>query len=169
VFSERVSSVARRDQLEAALDYCREGDVLIVTKLDRLARSMADLVAITSRVKAKGVALNILAMQLDTTTPTGKLMLQLMGCFAEFEREVMLERQREGVAKAKAEGKYKGRVPTAQRKSAEVVQLRGGSWVSLNQVLLVAICICFDEVGAESGERQKSARLGASSNTKARA
>ena len=72
---------------------------------------MADLVAITSRLKAKGVALNILAMQLDTTTPTGKLMLQLMGCFAEFERDVMLERQREGVAKAKAEGKYRGRVP----------------------------------------------------------
>jgi DNA invertase Pin-like site-specific DNA recombinase len=75
----------------------------------RLARSMADLVAITSRLKAKGIALNILAMQLDTTTPTGKLMLQLMGCFAEFERDVMLERQREGVARAKAEGKYRGR------------------------------------------------------------
>jgi DNA invertase Pin-like site-specific DNA recombinase len=125
VFSERVSSVARRDQLGAALDYCREGDVLVVTKLDRLARSMADLVAITSRVKAKGVGLNILAMQLDTTTPTGKLMLQLMGCFAEFERDLMLERQREGVARAKAEGKYRGRVPTAQRKAAEVIQLRG--------------------------------------------
>ncbi len=125
LFSERVSSVAKREQLEAALEYCREGDVLVVTKLDRLARSMADLVAITSRLKAKGVALNILAMQLDTTTPTGKLMLQLMGCFAEFERDVMLERQREGVAKAKAEGKYRGRVPTAQRKAAEVIQLRG--------------------------------------------
>ena len=73
LFSERVSSVAKREQLEAALEYCREGDVLVVTKLDRLARSMADLVAITSRLKAKGVALNILAMQLDTTTLTGKL------------------------------------------------------------------------------------------------
>ena len=125
LFSERVSSVAKREQLEAALEYCREGDVLVVTKLDRWARSMADLVAITSRLKAKGVALNILAMQLDTTTLTGKLMLQLMGCFAEFERDVMLERQREGVAKAKAEGKYKGRVPTAQGKFSQVVQLRG--------------------------------------------
>ena len=64
-------------------------------------------------------------MALDTSTPTGKLMLNLMGSFAEFEREIMLERQREGVAKAKAEGKYHGRVPTAQRKAAEVVQLRG--------------------------------------------
>ena len=125
VFTERVSSVAKRAQLEAAIEFCRDGDVLVVTKLDRLARSMADLVAITSRLKAKGVELQVLAMNLDTTTPTGKLMLNLMGSFAEFEREIMLERQREGVAKAKAEGKYKGRVPTAQRKAAEVIQLRG--------------------------------------------
>jgi DNA invertase Pin-like site-specific DNA recombinase len=125
LFSERVSSVAKRDQLEAALEFCREGDVLVITKLDRLARSMADLVGITGRLKVKGVELQVLAMNLDTSTPTGKLMLNLMGSFAEFEREIMLERQREGVAKAKAEGKYRGRVPTAQRKAAEVIQLRG--------------------------------------------
>jgi DNA invertase Pin-like site-specific DNA recombinase len=65
VFAERVSSVAKREQLEAALDFCREGDLLVVTKLDRLARSMADLVAITSKLKAKGVELQILA----TSTP----------------------------------------------------------------------------------------------------
>jgi DNA invertase Pin-like site-specific DNA recombinase len=124
VFSERVSSVAKREQLETALDFCRHGDVLVVTKLDRLARSMTDLVAITSKLKAKGVELQVLAMNLDTSTPTGKLMLNLMGSFAEFEREIMLERQREGVARAKAEGKYRGRIPTAQRKAAEVVQLR---------------------------------------------
>jgi DNA invertase Pin-like site-specific DNA recombinase len=124
VFSERVSSVAKREQLETALDFCRHGDVLVVTKLDRLARSMTDLVAITSKLKAKGVEFQVLAMALDTSTPTGKLMLNLMGSFAEFEREIMLERQREGVAKAKAEGKYRGRVPTAQRKEGEVVQLR---------------------------------------------
>jgi DNA invertase Pin-like site-specific DNA recombinase len=124
VFSERVSPVAKREQLEAALDFCREGDVLVATKLDRLARSMTDLVAITSNLKAKGVELQVLAMNLDTSTPTGKLMLNLMGSFAEFEREIMLERQRDGVAKAKAEGKYRGRVPTARRKATEVVQLR---------------------------------------------
>jgi DNA invertase Pin-like site-specific DNA recombinase len=124
VFSERLSSVAKREQLEQALEFCRDGDVLIVTKLDRLARSMADLVAITSRLSSKGIELRILAMQLDTATPTGKLMLNLMGSFAEFEREIMLERQREGVAKAKAAGKYKGRVPTARRQSAEVFKLR---------------------------------------------
>jgi DNA invertase Pin-like site-specific DNA recombinase len=69
-------------------------------KLDRLARSMADLIAITSKLKAKGVELQILAMNLDTSTPTGKLMLNLMGSFPEFEREIMLARQRGGVAKA---------------------------------------------------------------------
>jgi DNA invertase Pin-like site-specific DNA recombinase len=70
VFSERVSSVAKREQLETALDFCRHGDVLVVTKLDRLARSMTDLVAITSKLKAKGVELQVLAMALDTSTPT---------------------------------------------------------------------------------------------------
>ena len=124
VFSERVSSVAKRQQLEDALEFCRDGDLLVITKLDRLARSMADLVSLTSKIKAKGVELQILAMQLDTSTPTGKLMLNLMGSFAEFEREIMLERQREGVAKAKAAGKYKGRVPTARRQSAEVIRQR---------------------------------------------
>jgi DNA invertase Pin-like site-specific DNA recombinase len=115
---------ATRPQLEAALDWVREEDVLIVTKLDRLARSVADLVAITQTLKRKGVGLRILAMNLDTATPTGKLMVNLLGSIAEFERELMLERQREGIAKAKAEGKYQGRQPTARRKSADVLKMR---------------------------------------------
>jgi DNA invertase Pin-like site-specific DNA recombinase len=95
VFSERVSSVAKREQLEAALDYCHEGDLLVVTKLDRLARSMAHLVAVTSKLKAKAVELQVLTINLKTFTPTGKLILNLKGSFSEFEREIMLERQRE--------------------------------------------------------------------------
>ena len=90
--------------------------MLIVTKLDRLARSVADMVAITAALRKKGVGLRILAMNLDTSTPTGKLMVNLLGSIAEFERELMLERQREGIAKAKAEGKYAGRQPTARHK-----------------------------------------------------
>lgn len=124
LFSEQVSSVAKRDQLEAALDFAREGDVLVVTKLDRLARSVADLVKITERLKTKGVSLQILALNLDTSTPTGKLMINMLGSIAQFERELMLERQREGIAKAKGEGKYKGRAPTARARSAEVLALR---------------------------------------------
>lgn len=123
IFSERVSSVAQRDQLAAALEFVREGDTLVVTKLDRLCRSVADLVAITERLRFKGAALRILSMNLDTTTPTGKLMLNLLGSIAEFERELMLERQREGIEKARAEGRYKGRAPTARRLAPQVREL----------------------------------------------
>ncbi|WP_206340924.1 recombinase family protein [Marinicauda algicola] len=123
VFAEQVSSVAQRDQLEAALEFIREGDTLLVTRLDRLARSIRDLMEIVERVKAKGAALRILAMDLDTSSATGKLMLGILGSVAEFEREIMLERQREGIAKAKAAGKYKGRAPTARRKAPEVRKL----------------------------------------------
>lgn len=125
VFAEQISSIAHRDQLQEALDYIREGDVLVVTKLDRLARSMPDLLTIIARVESKGASLRILGMNLDTTTATGKLMLNVLGSVAEFERSMMLERQREGIAKAKAEGKYKGRFPTAQAKREEVLRLVG--------------------------------------------
>lgn len=125
IFQEELSSVAtKRPELDRCLDYAREGDTLIITKLDRLARSVADLVGLTARLRAKGVGLRILAMNLDTETPTGKLMLNLLGSIAEFERELMLERQREGIAKAKADGKYKGRAPTARRKAADVIRLK---------------------------------------------
>lgn len=127
VFSEQTSSVSKRDQLEAALDYLRDGDVLVVTKLDRLARSMRDLLNIVDRIEGRGAGMRILAMNLDTTTATGRLLLQMVGSIAEFERAIMLERQREGVAKAKAEGKYRGRAKTAQAKSKEVeAMLRAG-------------------------------------------
>src|SRR3954453_19258969 len=125
IFKEEMSSVAsKRHQLEAALEWVREGDKLVATKLDRLAQSVPDLVAITQALKRKKVELQILAMNLDTSTPTGKLMLNLLGAIAEFERELMLERQREGIAKAKAEGKYVGRQPPARMKSDQVLRLR---------------------------------------------
>jgi DNA invertase Pin-like site-specific DNA recombinase len=125
IFQEQASSMdTSRSELERALDYVRHGDTLVVTKLDRLARSMTNLVQITNLLKIKGVELKVLALSLDTSTPTGKLMLNLLGSIAEFERELMLERQREGIAKAKAEGKYRGRAPTARRKAADVLRLR---------------------------------------------
>lgn len=123
VFSEQVSSVADRTQLEAALDFIREADVLVVTKLDRLARSMRDLLSIVEVIERKRATLRVLAMNLDTSTATGKLMLNVLGSVAEFERDMMLERQREGIAKAKAEGKYKGRRPTAQERANDVLRL----------------------------------------------
>jgi DNA invertase Pin-like site-specific DNA recombinase len=123
LFTEQVSSVAERAQLEAALDFCRARDALVVTRLDRLARSIRDLCAIVDRLEAKGVSLRILGMGLDTATANGRLMLNVLGSVAQFEREVMLERQREGIAKAKSEGKFKGRAPTARRKAEEVKAL----------------------------------------------
>jgi DNA invertase Pin-like site-specific DNA recombinase len=113
LFQEQVSSVAAREKLDAALDYLRDGDVFVVTKLDRLARSMRDLIELVEKIEAKGATLRILAMNLDTATPTGRLMLNVLGSVAQWEREMMLERQREGIAKAKAEGKYRGRAKTA--------------------------------------------------------
>jgi DNA invertase Pin-like site-specific DNA recombinase len=124
IFREQVSSVARRVQLSAALDFIREGDALVVTKLDRLARSVAHLVEITEVVQKEGAHLQVLAMGLNTADATGRLMLHVLGAIGQFERETMLERQREGIAKAKAEGKYKGRKPTARAKAGDIAALR---------------------------------------------
>jgi DNA invertase Pin-like site-specific DNA recombinase len=128
IFSEQVSSVAERQQLEAAFDYVREGDQFVCTKLDRLARSVGDLLAIVARLEGKGVSLRVLSISgsqaLDTGTSTGRLMLAVIGAVGQAEREAMLERQREGIAKAKREGRYKGRVPTARRQAAEVARLK---------------------------------------------
>ena len=126
LFVEQVSSVdvRARDRLAEALDYVRDGDTLVVTKLDRLARSVAHLLEVLEALTAKGASLRILSMGIDTGTATGKLMLTLLGGVAEFERSIMLERQREGIAKAKAAGKYKGRKPTAMAKGDDVLALR---------------------------------------------
>jgi DNA invertase Pin-like site-specific DNA recombinase len=126
-FAERVSSIGRRAELEAAIAFMRKGDVLVVTKPDRLARSVADLLGIVARLEAKGVALRVLSMggaEVDTRNATGRLMLTMLGAVAEFERALMLERQREGIAKAKAEGRYQGRAPTAQRQAESVRQMK---------------------------------------------
>jgi len=123
VFTERVSSVAERAQLASALDYVREGDTLVVTRLDRLARSTADLLAIIATLERKSVGLKILdfgGQPVDTKSPSGRLIVTLFGAVAQFERELLLCRQREGIAKAKAEGKYRGRAPTARRLAPQV-------------------------------------------------
>lgn len=123
LFAEQISSTAQRAQLEAMLDFGRDGDTVIVTKLDRLARSVRDLMTIVDRLAAKKAALRILSINMDSATPTGKLMLTVLGGVAEFERELMLERQREGIAKAKAEKKYRSRPPTALAKKADIENL----------------------------------------------
>jgi DNA invertase Pin-like site-specific DNA recombinase len=98
----------------------------VVCKPDRLARSTTDLLRIVEDLDRRGVGLIMLSMggqKIDTRSPTGKLMVTMLGAVAEFERGLLLERQREGVAKAKADGKYKGRMPTARAKAGEVLRL----------------------------------------------
>ena len=122
VYQEEVSSVdSQRLELENALDYIREGDILVV-KLDRLARSVADTVDIQKRLEAKNAGLSILDMKVDTSTPSGRLQFNLFASIAQFEREVMLERQKVGIAKAKADGKYKGRKPTATEVKNKILE-----------------------------------------------
>lgn len=123
LWEEQVSSVGAREALMAAVAYSREGDTLVVTKLDRLARSVRHLGEIVEALEARKVGLRVLDLGLDTGTATGKLMLNVLGSVAQFEREMMLERQREGIAKAKTLGLYKGRKPTAEAKVAEVARL----------------------------------------------
>lgn len=112
IHSEQVSAVeTSRPKFEEAVRQLRKGDVLVVCKLDRLARSVKDLNDITQTIEAKGAGVKILDMNLDTTTATGRMMMNVIGSVAQFERELMLERQRIGIQKAKGEGKYKGRPP----------------------------------------------------------
>lgn len=129
LFREQVSSVAVRAELDAALDFVREGDTLVVTRLDRLARSTTDLLGIVATLERKGVSLRILdfgGSEVDTQSPTGRMLLTMFAAVAEFERGVMLERQRAGIAKAKADGRYRGRAPTARAKSEQVRALASG-------------------------------------------
>ncbi|MBO2581729.1 recombinase family protein [Shewanella algae] len=120
VFQEKVSGAeGDRPQLKLMLEFVREGDVVIVTKLDRLARNTKHLLEIAELLEKKRVSLQIQNLGIDTGTPTGKLMLTMVGAI----RELMLERQAEGIALAKQRGKYKGRKPTAMLKRNQVIPL----------------------------------------------
>ena len=118
--------MAQRDCINEVLRFVRRGETLVACKPDRLARSTADLLRIVDSFDRRGVGLIMLSMggqRMDTPSPTGKLMITMLGAIAEFERGLLLERQREGVAKAKQEGKYKGRKATARAKAADVIRL----------------------------------------------
>jgi DNA invertase Pin-like site-specific DNA recombinase len=103
------TTTAGRDELRTVLDFLRKGDVLTVTRIDRLARSIGDLQDIVRAVKAKGASLKAIEQPIDTGTAAGKCFLDMLGVFAEFETNLRRERQLEGVASAKARGVYKGR------------------------------------------------------------
>jgi len=144
IFREQVSGKdIKRPKLLEALEFIREGDTLVVTKPDRMARSTPDLLALVKTVQDKGASLIILSMggqTLDTANPTSKLMLTMLAAVAEFERDLMLERQREGIAKAKLEGKYKGRPRTVMSQADVIPQMRanGVSATAISRQLGIA-------------------------------
>ena len=162
LFQEQVSALKDREQLEAALDYVREDDIFIVTKIDRLARSTKHLLEIVDRLKAKKVTLRVLDIALDTSHPTSAFMLTMLGAVAQLEREMMLERQRIGVAAAKAQGKYKGRVPTARRKADEVLRLvaDGKSKTQVAEELNIGIASVY-RILAQQRNKDNSSRVNA--------
>ena len=126
VFTEQASgtSAAHRDQLAAALEYAREGDTLVITRLDRLARSQADLHAILSDLASRGIEFECTEQpEVNTSGAMGKLLLGVLGAVAEFETGLRRERQMEGIAKAKAAGKYKGGQPIKAEKVEQLKQL----------------------------------------------
>ena len=116
VRSEKVTgtSAAGRTELATLLEFIRKGDVLLVTRIDRLARSIGDLQDIVKALKAKGATLRATEQPIDTSTAAGKCFLDMLGVFAEFETNLRRERQLEGIAKAKAAGVYKGRPATIE-------------------------------------------------------
>jgi DNA invertase Pin-like site-specific DNA recombinase len=126
IYREHASAVGKRPEFEKLMERIEEGDTLTVTKIDRLARNVRHMLEIIEELETRGAALRILDFNgetVDSKSPTGRLMLQLVGAFAEFERAMMLERQRPGIEKAKRDGKYRGRVPTAMRQARRAKEL----------------------------------------------
>lgn len=128
VFAEKVTGTSRNDRqaLAECLDWVREGDTLVVTRLDRLARSGRDLHDIIAQLSAKQVGFRCVQQgTVDTTTSMGKLILGILGAVAEFETDIRKERQREGIERAKAAGIYKGRKPTVDVEQVRYLREKG--------------------------------------------
>lgn len=119
------TSTKGRGELATVLDFLRAGDALVVTRIDRLARSIADLQTIVRAIREKGASLVCTEQPVDTSTAAGKAFLDMLGVFAEFETNLRRERQMEGIAKARAEGVYKGRKPSIDRAAIEALQAEG--------------------------------------------
>lgn len=124
VFQEQISGTTmQRPQLQAALAHLRAGETLVVTRIDRLARSLRDLQNMVHSLRARGIHLQATEQPIDTSHAAGKAFLDMLGVFSEFECNLRAERQAEGIAKAKAEGKYKGRAPLSAETAQKVREL----------------------------------------------
>ena len=126
IYNEFASAVGERSEFTEAINQLKPGDTLVVTKIDRFARSNIGFWKTVEEINAKGAYLRVLNLggeTIDTKSATGRLILTVFAGFAQFEREIMLERMKEGVAKAKAEGKYKGRKPMSDEKRAAILEM----------------------------------------------
>ena len=119
------TTTAGRDELRTVLDFLREGDVLMVTRIDRLARSIGDLQDIVRTIKARGASLRATEQPIDTSTAAGKCFLDMLGVFAEFETNLRRERQLEGIAEAKARGVYQGRKASIDAEKVKELRAQG--------------------------------------------
>lgn len=127
-----------RTELQILLDFMRPGDVLVVTRVDRLARSISDLQTIVQTLKSKDVALQCTEQPVDTSTAAGKAFLDMLGVFAEFETNLRKERQLEGIANAKAKGVYKGRPRQIDREEVRAMKASGMSAIEISNRLGIA-------------------------------
>ena len=127
ICAEKASGASRegREELRRLLDFVRADDTLVVTRIDRLARSIGDLQDIVRELRAKGAALRAIEQPIDTSTAAGKAFLDMLGVFAEFETNLRRERQAEGIAKAKAAGVYKGRKPSVDAEAVRRLATEG--------------------------------------------
>lgn len=125
--AEKVSGTSTdgRNELATVMEFIGKGDVLVVTKLDRLARSVADLSQIVAALEKRGASLQVLNANIDTSTASGKAFLGMLGVFAEFETNLRKERQMEGIAKAKAAGVYKGRPASIDAEAIRKLKEKG--------------------------------------------
>jgi len=119
------STTSGRRELQTLLEFIQAGDTLVVTRIDRLARSMGDLQDIVRLLRSKGASLKATEQPIDTSTAAGKAFLDMLGVFAEFETNLRRERQMEGIARAKAAGVYKGRPPTIDTNAVQRLRAEG--------------------------------------------
>jgi DNA invertase Pin-like site-specific DNA recombinase len=145
------TTTSGRTELQTILDFLGPGDVLMVTRIDRLARSIGDLRDIVRAVKAKGASLKASEQPIDTSTAAGKAFLDMLGVFAEFETNLRKEHQLEGIAKAKAAGVYKGRKPTVDAERVRALKQGGLGPSAIARTLGIGCASVYRALGEQAG------------------
>lgn len=156
--AEKVSGTTTKGRTELTIlrDFMRKGDTLVVTRIDRLARSIGDLQDIVRSLKEKGIALRATEQPIDTSTAAGKAFLDMLGVFAEFETNLRRERQLEGIAQAKARGVYKGRKPSVDVAKVRELQATGIGPTAIAEKLQIGRASVYRVLNTRAGETQST-------------